>query len=149
MLVRRSVVKWSVEQMASLPALQGVEVGSGFPGDRGVRAEMVWGSEVTGELGIPVMTGSAPHDYDDVFSVPWQFTVRGAGDLVATEDRVAELMHAVLVWLAEVRTPAHIPELASVVATNARSSCGVTPEGAVGFGELTVEYTTRLAPPGA
>lgn len=123
--------------------LDGVSVYPGWPGDKLTTAEMVWVSELDGEIAIPVMTGGRKQR-DDKFTIPLQVRVTGRPDLSATMGRLSEIVATVEDVLASDSTLGDWDGVVSAEITGERFTATETPSAYVGFAEVVVSIHARL-----
>ena len=132
-------VRWqATEQVCTLlrsaPALTGVTVEPGWPGDRVPAAQLIWFDEIDGPISVPVMTGGRKQRAD-TFTLSLQIRVIGLGTLDETMSRLFELVAVVENLLAGVL---------SAELTNGRQTSAMFPEGPTAYGELILTIETRL-----
>lgn len=149
--IRWALTRHMVDRLAELPALSAVEVWDAWPGEKNVSREMMYVDELAGALNIPVSEGANNrHSRDDMFDIVW--LTRIATDLVTdprTGLRAVGDRHAVIVgvledWLADDPSIDEFDGVVSAEITDARSMVGMTPEGPMAFGQLTVSVHSRL-----
>lgn len=142
-LVRWDVTNALVTAMRASSTLAGVSVYTGFPGDRNVFAESIWIDVIDGDLEIPVMTGGRK-EYDDIFTVPVEITIRGQIDGDYVRQRIETLASAVLSILQDDPTLAGLDGVVSATVERVRSDVNGTPDGYIGFAEVTVSVHSRI-----
>lgn len=127
------------------PSVQGVECFDAWPGDKHVRAQMIWLSEFDGTLSIPVGTAGRKH-YDD----SWEFSVltRAAGlpSAGATRSRQMELCAAIHDVVADDPTLGDFGPVVEVTHTEERQSplLDAPGGGLVAFSESVIAVHSRL-----
>lgn len=142
--IRWVCIKHLIDLVREHPAMVKVLVEPGWPGDKNVRAEMVWVDEVDGDVSIPVMTGGRTHR-DDKFDIPFLCRVAGRRDLDGTLTRLTEMMAAIEDVLADSPTLEDFDGVVSAEITSETFTCGETPaDGRLGFGRLVVSVHSRL-----
>ena len=141
-----------VERLRLAPAVSGVGVFPGWPGDKYDTGDLIWCSNITGTLDIPVSSGSdLRHPRDDMWSVEWLFKVVGpvAGDpmtaLSGTADRLGLLIAALEDMCADDPSLDDWPGVVSVEITDTDQTFSLTPERPVGFGRAVLDVHTRLS----
>lgn len=141
--VRWQTANQIVELLRLRPPMAGVAVEPGWPGDKFVKAEMVWIDHIAGTSEIPVMTAGRKQR-DDKFTIHLLTRVAGYKSLDDTVTRLSEIMGAVEDILADDPTLADFPSIVSAELDTGDTTTGVTPEGPLGFGEQTVQIHSRL-----
>lgn len=142
-------VRWAVTEavvglLESHPLLQGVVISPGWPGDKGVKAEMVWAGDVSGDLVIPVGSGGRKYR-DDKFTVLWFMRVTRQTTVAACKARVAEMLSAVEDVFADDPTIGDLDGVVSAEITGIQDEAQSTPEGVVGYATFTLSVHSRLS----
>lgn len=141
--VRWTVTKALIDDIRAAPALVGVAVEPGWPGDRNIRPEMVWVADLDGDVSIPLMNAGRTNR-DDRFTIPLEVRVGNQNNLDATMARLTEMVAAVEDVLAESSTLGDEDGVVSIEISSERMTCASTPEGHVGFAEVVVSVHSRL-----
>lgn len=148
---RLAVVRHLIVRLQQDPALSGVSVWHGWPGDSDVSAEMLWTGEITGDCDIPVLTGSeSRHPRSDEWQIDWYSRVAGAAAtspqqaVAVAHDRLASIAGAVENLAADDPTLDEQDTLIAAVITRIEQAVTRTPEGPVGFGHLILSCESRL-----
>ncbi len=141
-------VRWqATEQVCALlrsaPALTGVTVEPGWPGDRVPAAQLIWFDEIDGPISVPVMTGGRKQRAD-TFTLSMQIRVIGLGTLDETMSRLFELVAVVENLLADDTSLGDLDGVLSAELTNGRQTSAMFPEGPTAYGELILTIETRL-----
>ena len=141
-------VRWqATEQVCSLlrsaPALTGVTVEPGWPGDRVPAAQLIWFDEIDGPISVPVMTGGRKQRAD-TFTLSMQIRVIGLATLDETMSRLFEIVAVVENLLADDTSLGNLNGVLSAELTNGRQTSAMFPEGPTAYGELILTIETRL-----
>ena len=123
--------------------LAGVQVSTGWPGDRNLTAEMIWVDDDEGERTYPVMVdGRKPAD--DVWTLSLQMRVAGQRDLDATRARLDGIVACVHTAIVETADLEGLDDVVSVGGGSLRQTVGMTPNGCLGYAAYDVEIHLRL-----
>lgn len=149
--IRWALTRHMVARLANLPALSGVGVWPAWPGDKKVSREMLYVDELAGALNIPLSEGpNNRHSRDDKFDIVFLTRIAGtkAEDprtgLIAAGDRLAVVVGVLEDWLADDPSLDEFDGVVSAEISDARSAIGMTQEGPMAFGQLTVSVHSRL-----
>lgn len=139
--IRWQVVERILEILHDLPALDGVQIEPGFPGDA-IQREAIWVNDLDGEITVPVSkNGTVARD--DIFKVPLEIRVVTAG-YTDTMRRLAEIIAAIEYHIASDVQLGTIDGVVSAHISGERQTAGqVKGAGVIGFGE--VEITIHAA----
>jgi len=134
-----------IDALRTSPALRGVDVFAGWPGDRNVTPLMVWvGFDITGNPNIPVATAGRKQ-YDDEFSFPLEMRVAGEPDMYKAAEKVDAIMAGVLDVLANDPTVGNLPGLVTATVSEMRGPYAEgTPDGPMAWAEVTVTAHLRI-----
>lgn len=124
-------------------SLVDVQIEPGWPGDK-QKSESVWVNDLDGELNIP-LANAGRKSRDDKFRIPFEVRVANRGDLDSTADRTEQIVNAIDDALADDPTLEDFDGLVSAVIDTNRSTVGITPDGALGYGEVVVSVHLRLS----
>lgn len=142
-LNRWETVQAIVTALRASSALTGVQITTGFPGDRNVTAEAIWIDLIDGQLEIPVMTGGRK-EYDDTFDIPIEVRIAGQIDGDYVRGRLEDVAGTVLTILQNDTQLSNLDGIVSATVTRIRSDVNGTPDGYIGFAEVTVEVHSRI-----
>lgn len=141
--IRWDITLRLVELLRETPALAGVQVEPGWPGDQ-LAAESIWVGNLDGELSVPVMNAGRAFR-DDRWSIPLQIGVSNRDNLDDTATRLSQLIDAVDGVIADDQTLGDVDGLISADAGAVRSTVARTPQGHLGVAEFVVSCHARLA----
>lgn len=149
---RSSLIEHLVTRLGNAPAMSGVGVYPGWPGDKYDQGDMVWIGEVTGTLEVPVSTGpAARHPRDDMWSVDWLFKAMGAssGDpsamLTSATHRASTLIRVLEDLIADDPSVDDWPGVVSVELTGMDHQVGASTERTVVWARVEMSVHSRLS----
>lgn len=141
---RWEVVKRLVEMIANHADIGVAKAWPVWPGDRFETDEMFVADEIVGESSVPSMKAGR-HYRDDEFTVT--FKVKVASSKSSFDDTMARLFALVSIVddvVAESSTLEDLDGVVSAVVSANRQWPVSTPEGALGFAEVSVSVHSRL-----
>jgi hypothetical protein len=141
-LIWWDVAETLVTGIAGEPFAAGVKVETGYPGDQ-VKGELIWLGDMEGEQSIPVSKAGRTHR-DDIFDLEVNVRVKGRSTLSTTGERLQQMMAAVEDYIAERSGLEAVDGVVSAEITSRRMGARNTPDGLVGFGQITVQVHSRL-----
>lgn len=131
---------------ARSPALEGVAIESGWPGDR-LAPECIWLDTLDGPIEIANLKGGRK-ERDDTFKIPLQLRVTGFTSMDATNERLHEIGAAVDDELANDTQLDELDGIVEATVEEAQFSTGRTADlaggGIVGYGQFVVAVFARL-----
>lgn len=139
---REDVILAVTAALRLVPALAGVQIEDGWPGDE-VAGEAIWVGDVEGDIEHPTMSADRS-ERDDKFDLPLAFLVANNATLTDTRRRLGALVATVESFLADHDALGSVVPLVSAEASQSGSSVGRTREGAVGRAGLMVAVHCRL-----
>ena len=117
----------------------------GWPGEQTARAtaQMVWIDDIDGNVSIPVMVGGRKQRNDD-FEIPLEIRVVGLLTLDDTMRRLTDIIAVIENTLADDTSLSDLDGVLSAEITRERLTSAMSPEGPLGFAQVTVSVSTRL-----
>lgn len=144
--IRWACAQQLIEILRAEPALDGVQIEPGFPGDVGTRREAIWLDAMTGTVTARVMTPDR-RMLDDNFVMPLQLRVAGHRTLDGAMARISELLHAAYQPIVTgVSTLQGLDGVVSALPGELNGpTAGETPsDGVLAFASLTVDVHARI-----
>lgn len=139
--IRWVTVERVLEILRDLPALSGVQIEPGWPGDT-IQSEAIWVDELDGQIDVPVSKNGFVAR-DDVFKIPLEIRVVKKSYMDAMR-RTAEIIATIEYHVASDVQLGQLDGVVSARITGERQTAGqVKGAGVIAFGE--VEITVHAA----
>lgn len=142
-LVRWPICQQFIALLRDQPLLAGVQVEPGWPGDQ-LAAEAIWVDGMDGQLTLPVMMAGRKI-VDDKFLLTIVFHVTNRTDLYDTQNRLSEMVSAAL---NVIQNDPGLDNFDGVLDSDPPTIRGpvaaLSPEGHVGYADLTVNVHSRI-----
>lgn len=141
-----TTLRWTVTKTAITllrAQLPGVLVQPGWPGQENLLPDSIWVASLDGPVNIPVFQGGRKQR-DDNFDIPFEVRVVNQTTLDATMTHLAALVSKIEDIFANDPTIGNLDGVVAAQITDEKHSAGWTPDGVIGFAEITVSVHSRL-----